>query len=371
MPNYHAESCVIETLQDIKQEWINLQERSDCSYFLSWGWIGTWLEHIAIDLQPVIVKVWSNENLIGMGLFVSRNVKRRKIFSSQAMFLNEYPFDGRNMVIEYNGLLAEKGLEGTVYAETVSHLSSKYTQYDEFNFGAVENEPDCNMLEKCADGNLRYIVNEQSVCWQVDLEKFEPELDSYLAGLSKNTRGQIRRSLRLYNEQAPVTLKEAETVDEALAYFESLKDFHTKHWQSKGKSGSFANPMWVSFQKMLIEKRFEFGEIQMIRITNSHGDIAYLYNYIWQRRVYVLQMGFNYQEDKRFKPGYVAHTLAIVHNKEKGMLVYDFMHGESRYKSSLGSSSVNLYWIVLQRPRLKFMLEHLAVEIIRYLRKTC
>lgn len=371
MPDYYAESCVIETLQDIKQEWIDLQQRSDCSYFQSWGWIGTWLEHVAIDLQVDVVKVWSNKSLIGIGLFIPKDIKRRKIFSSRAMFLNEYPFEGRNMVIEYNGLLAEKGLEEAVYTTAISHLSSEYTRYDEFNFGAIKNEPDCNMLERYADNKLKYIVNEHSECWQVNLEIIEPELDSYLACLSKNSRGQIRRSLRLYNEQAPVTLKEAETVDEALLYFESLKNFHTQHWQSKGKSGSFANPKWVSFQKTLIEKRFEFGEIQMIRITNSHGDIAYLYNHIWQRRVYVLQMGFNYQEDKRFKPGYVAHTLAIIYNKEKGMLVYDFMHGESRYKSSLGSSSVNLYWIVLQRPRLKFILEHLAVEIIRYLRKKC
>ena len=187
--------------------------------------------------------------------------------------------------------------------------------------------------------------------------------------MSKNSREQIRRSLRLYEEQAPVTLNEAATAEEALVFFESLRAFHTKRWQLKGESGSFANSMWVDFHKALILNRFEFGEIQMIKIANSHGDIAFLFNYVWQRRVYVLQMGFNYQEDKRFKPGYVAHTLAIVHNKDKGMAVYDFMHGDARYKKSLGFSSMNLHWVVLQRPRLKFMFEQLAVGIIRRLRK--
>ena len=59
----------------------------------------------------------------------------------------------------------------------------------------------------------------------------------------------------------------------------------------------------------------------MIRIANSDGDIAFLFNYILQRRVYVLQMGFDYPEDKRFKPGYIAHTLAIVHNRDKGFTI--------------------------------------------------
>lgn len=369
MPDYRVESCTVTSSKDIKQEWSDLQKRADCSYFQSWGWIEIWLDQIAIGLQPVAVKVWFDESLVGIGLFVSKDIKRRVIFRSHALFLNEYPFDDSDMVIEYNGLMAEKGLEEVVYTETLAHLFDEYEEHEEFHFGAIKSEPDYGLLEKCATSNIKFILDEESVCWQVALDEFEPGLDSYLASLSKNSREQIRRSLRLYEEKAPVTLKEAESAEEALAFFESMEDFHTKRWQSKGEVGSFANPKWVAFNRTLIQKRFKFGEIQMIRIANSYGDIAFLFNCIWQRRVYVLQMGFNYREDKRFKPGYLAHTLAIVHNRDKGMIVYDFMHGEARYKKSLGSSSVNLYWAVLQRPRLKFKFEQLAVDVVRRLRK--
>ena len=369
MADFKTQSSIVEHADDINEAWLDIQSRADCSFFQSWGWIETWLEQIAVGLHPLVVKVRSDDRLIGIGLFVSRDVKRHVFIRSHAMYLNEYPFDGLNMVIEYNGLLAERGLEDVVYTETVGHLLKHHRNHDEFHFGAILDQPDFDRLKKCEIGKFRFAVNEHSKCWQVDLEEFSTGLESYISRLSKNSRGQIRRSLRLYEVDSPVTLKEAETVAEALEFFESMKDFHTKRWRSKGKPGSYANPISVNFHRSLIQQRFEFGEIQMIRVANSQGDIAYLLNYIWQGRVYSIQMGFNYQEDKRLKPGYVAHTLAIVHNKDKGMVVYDFMHGYARYKKSLGICRESLYWVVLQMPRPKFVAENFATAVVRRLRR--
>ena len=369
VPYYRVESSIVQQLDDIRSHWLDLEQRADCAYFKSWGWIGIWLQQIALDMKPLVIKVWSGDLLVGIGLFVSKNVQRRLAIRSKAMFLNEYPFDDNDMVIEYNGLLVAKGLESEVYNHTVLYLRKQYPLVDEFHFGAVANLPDCHTLEKCALGDLKFIVNDTSECRQVELDKFEPGLDAYLICLSGNTRGQIRRSLRIYEDKAPVVFNEATSIEEALIYFESLKVLHTERWRSKGESGSFANRKWIDFHRALIEERFKFGEIQMIKITNSSGDIAFLFNYVWRRKVYVLQMGFNYPEDKRCKPGYVAHALAIVYNKDKDMAVYDFMHGDGRYKKSLGLSSVNLNWVVLQRPKFKFLFERLAVGFVRRLRQ--
>ena len=81
MPGYRTESSIIKHANDIKGPWLDLQSHADYSYFQSWGWIETWLNQIAIDLQPVAVKVWFDESLIGIGLFVSRDIKRRNIFT--------------------------------------------------------------------------------------------------------------------------------------------------------------------------------------------------------------------------------------------------------------------------------------------------
>jgi len=368
LSRYRVESSVIVHPEELKPQWLDLQSRADGSYFLSWGWIGTWLAQIAVDLRPVVVKVWSDENLVGMGLFVSRDIKRHVLIHSRSLFLNEYPFDHKNMVIEYNGLLAQRDFEDMVYANVIGHLLQEYGQYDEFHFGAIADDSSLVNLEKSAGGNVDCIINEESISWQVDLSGFAAGMDAYLASLSKNRRAQIWRSIRLYEEQGQLQLDEAGSTEEALSYFGGLKVLHTERWQSKGGRGSFANSQWEEFHRALIQARFDKGEIQLLKISNSISTIGYLYNFLWHKRVYVQQTGFRIPEDKRFMPGYVAHTLGIVHNKAKGMAVYDLMHGDSLYKRLLCNRSQKLYWVALQRNRLKFVAEKMAAGLVRRLR---
>ena len=133
MSGYQIESCEINNSNEIANDWQALQQRSSCSYFQSWSWIEVWLDLVVSDLHPIVLRVWSDEKLVGMGVFVSRDIKRRKIFHAKAMYLNEYPFDGRNMVTEFNGLLIEKGIEqgreqshaNIVYRETINYLLKK------------------------------------------------------------------------------------------------------------------------------------------------------------------------------------------------------------------------------------------------------
>lgn len=226
LPGYRIETCVIDQPGVVEQEWLDLQNRADCSYFQSWGWIGTWLEQIAVDMQPLLVNVLQGERRIGMGLFAPGEIKRHFFIHTRAMFLNEYPYDGKNMVIEYNGLLAERGYEETVYAEIIGYLLREYRKYDEFYFGAITDGQSLDSLKGAVDDRLHFMVNEESLAWQVDLSGVAPSLDAYLSTLSKNRRGQIRRSLRYYERNGPIQLDEARDTEEALVFLEGLKVLH-------------------------------------------------------------------------------------------------------------------------------------------------
>ena len=364
LPDYQVSSCRVEAPDDIRSEWLDLQARSDASYFQSWGWIGTWLTQVASDLRPMVVRVRLEDRLIGLGLLVERGIRRRRVFHSNSLFLNEYPFDGRNMVIEYNGLLAERGFEDDVWRAVVDYLLQGGRAYDEFHFGAI---PDAaaRSLEKAAVGKLKFSINEESVAWQADLRGLEAGIDGYLATLSSNARSQIRRALRLYEQQAPLHVHEAQDVRQALACFDRLKVLHEALWQARGKRGAFANPRWEKFHRALTQTRFDKGEVQLLEVAHAGEELGYIYSHLWRKRVYMQQTGFSVPTDNRMKPGYVAHTLAIQHNLDKGMQLYDFMHGDARYKRSLSNRSQRLCWVVLQRSRMKFRLENLLVGAVR------
>ena len=369
MQAYRTESCLLEHSEELRQAWQDLQARSDCSYFLSWGWIATWLRQIAIMLRPVVVRVWHGEQLVGLAVFVPKAIKRRIVFRASALFLNEYPFDINNMVIEYNGLLAAQGHESAVYAETVRHLLREHRHFDEFHFGAIAEGLDFDSLTQAAGNPAGLRIIEESTAWQVDLGALGSGADAFLDTLSKNRRTQLRRSLRLYEKQGPLSLVEARDTGQALAFFEGLKVLHTEWRKLKGDGGAFANPCWEQFHRSLIQDRFSVGEIQLIRVSSPVVTIGYLYNFIWRKHVYVLQTGFKPGDDKRDLPGYVVHALAIVHNRDKGMAVYDLMHGDSIYKKILCNRCRKVYWLVLQRNRLKFRLENYAIATVRRARE--
>ena len=189
MPDYTVTSQIVAHSSELESDWLDLQQRSECSYFQSWGWMGSWLEQIANDLHPVAIKVWFDNSLVGISLFASRNIKRRIFFRSRAMFLNEYPFEGRNMVIEYNGILAARGHEKAVNSKTVEFLLREYENYDEFHFGAIADGMSLiNLLSQSTDG-VDCIVNEESTSWSIDLNTINQGVNGFISSLSKNRQG--------------------------------------------------------------------------------------------------------------------------------------------------------------------------------------
>ncbi len=366
---YKLSSEPVTRLTQVQFEWQDLQKRSECSYFQSWSWISCWLQKIAIKQQVTLVRVHQEGVLVGLGFFIPAQLTRHKIIHADVMFLNEYPIADNDMVMEYNGLLVQTGCEQPVYQQVLQYLHQQFPSIDEFHFGALSQQPAYSALAQCKTDGFNHVVHATSTSWQVDLTKFEPDLDAYLARLSKNSRAQIRYSKKHYEKHSPVLLQVAANVEQALIFFDALKKLHIKHWQTKGQRHAFADDKWEDFHRYIIEQNFSSGEIQLIRIANEQQDIAYLFNYVWRNRVYVLQMGFNYLDNSRIKPGYLAHAMAVVYNRDNAMQLYDFMHGFSRYKSSLSDLTEELVWSVLQRPRLKLRFENLATGIVRALRK--
>lgn len=365
LPDYRIESCDVSDPTALEQEWTELQDRSDCSYFQSWGWIGTWLAYVAGDLQPVVIRVYTDTRLVGAGVFVPGAIKRHGFIVSRAMFLNEYPFPGKNMVIEYNGLLAERGQENAVYEAVIRHLLREYSDCDEFHFGAIVDDAGIRRLETGANTGVNIITNEVSTAWRIDISRLSPGLAAFLASLSKNRRSQIMRSIRSYEEHGPLRLVEAENAEEALEFMDGLKSLHAKRWEARGKPGAFANPLWERFHRALIGKRYDKGEIQLLRVANARATIGYEYNLVWRRQIHVMQTGFGIFADRRLQPGYVVHAMAVAHNRSKGAVLYDFMHGDSLYKRILCNQSQEMRWVILQRRRLKFALEKTAVAAVR------
>ena len=72
---------------------------------------------------------------------------------------------------------------------------------------------------------------------------------SYLDTLSSNTRYQIRRSRRIYEERGQVELKRAQSVGEALEFFDQIGPLHIHRWGGELGESGFVNPEFLLFHR--------------------------------------------------------------------------------------------------------------------------
>jgi hypothetical protein len=199
----------------------------------------------------------------------------------------------------------------------------------------------------------RYIIYDyKKSAYYVNLDVSMKTLDAYLASLSQNTRSQIKRSMRFYNDIGKLQIIEADSIESARHMLEEMYHLGNIRKESLGLVSSM-NPYVVKFNDSLLQSRFASNEIQVLKIVAGETLVGYLYNHVYNGIVYFYQCGFHYFEDNKIRPGLVAHTLAIVYNANKGYKKYDFGAGEDRYKKSLSNGKSTIVWVRLLKPTLK------------------
>lgn len=349
--------------EQLEREWLDLEIRSDVSFFTSWAWIGCWLACLPEIIKPKLLRATKGNVVVGLGVLVFRDFWRHRIIPVKGLFLNatgDSILD--DIIIEYNGFIVDNTLFPEVITRIYKHIFGDSLDWDELHLEGVTEITGCHL---CSSADLQVVKRQECINF-VDLKGVRESDGDYLALLGYSTRYNIRRSIKEFAKIGSVRLNVAGDVDEALEYLSILKGLHQAYWQSKGLPGSFANSFFEAFHDRLIRSRFDKGEVQLIRVCAGDRAIGCLYNFIHNRTVHNYQTGFDYSLCKRqYSPGLVTHSLAIEYNLSQGYNIYDLMAGDSQYKQALGTKTCNLEWLVIKKVRLKYKLEE-ALRLLKY-----
>lgn len=362
----HVTFRPLTSVENLEALWLDLERRSECSFFQSWIWIGRWLQHLPSCLAPRVLSVWAGSEVVGLGILVARRETRHGLLSVRSLHLNESG-DPRidPLGLEYNGLIADRRIGNAAVAQCcLIWLVEQEDDWDELSLGGLD-AGSANVWVEAADGiGLGVRTRAKSCCRYVDLQGIRQKGTDYLSTLSRNTRGQIRRALRLYEADGPIAIAAARDFAEARDFLEELRELHQESWARRGMAGAFSNQAFGTFHGELIAAGFDADKIQLLRVSTGPRALGYLYNLVKEGWVYAYQSGFRYNDDPRLKPGLSSHCFAIQYNLAQGAMVYDFMAGDSRYKRSLGTESHELSWLVVQRPRARLQIEN-ALRAVR------
>jgi CelD/BcsL family acetyltransferase involved in cellulose biosynthesis len=313
----------------LEQEWRALEELSAGSAFLSWPWIAA----TSIHLRPgsVLVRVTGGGQTMGLGLLGRRG----------RLYLNEtgQPVQDRVMT-EYNGLLTRQGYE----AEAAQAFLAGLGRRDLILSGVP-----VQWQEACRSQGLktRLLRAPQPAPFATLSPQAGHDL---LAGLTRNSRQQIRRSLRYYEQQGPLVLERAQDAPQALDWLDQLELLHTASWRQRGKTGAFSDPSFQDFHRRLIAASFAEGLPDLLRLRAGSAVLGYLYTLRWRGIAAAYQSGFAFEEEPQARPGLVAHLLAMGLYRDEGLSIYRFLAGEARYKTSLATGQDELLWMIAYRP---------------------
>jgi CelD/BcsL family acetyltransferase involved in cellulose biosynthesis len=325
------EIATVTSFEALGTAWRELEATgAACSFFQSWTWIGCLAEERYPD--PVLLRANSGGRLLGLALLNRRHGRLCLAESGEPAL--DAPF------IEHNAplLAADAGPE---VEAALLRAAWRVPGVGQLVLGGVPPH-----LPGLAGGIAwRWQVRPVPL---VALGPVRAAGGDYLAGLSANSRYQIRRSARRYATFGALRLDRAGTLPEALEWLEALAALHGETWRARGRPGAFADGFAQRFHQALVARAQPRGELDMLRVTAGERVVGYLYNFRLRGRVYAYQSGLDHAGAGPYgKPGLTCHAMAVERAIAEGAESYDFLAGPDRYKRNLANAETALVWAEL------------------------
>ena len=349
----------LPSLDRVEDLWRGFGESGTPSFFVSWTWIGTWLTSIPAAIAPLLLTASRGKETVAAAILVARPETGHGILgTSQLHFNGTGDPDLDCIMIEHNGFAGPHHSDPELWPGFVRWFAGGAASADELVIPGIEK----TAVERFASPNL--LRSSRDVPAHRAPLALLAQQGGFEASLSANARQQLRRAQRRYGEWGEIALDEAQTVEQALAYFDALKELHIRSWTRRGKSHAFCHPFFETFHRALIARGVPERSVQVLRISAGGRPIGYLYNFRHGARISAYQSGFE-DGDPAFRPGYVCHALAIEAAAAEGAQEYDFLAGSNRLKETFGRENYVLSWCTLRQPKLKFRAEAAARAVAK------
>ena len=321
---------------ELAPRWQALEAASDASFFLGWTWTGSWLE--SYDVRPDLLTVTDGDGRDAAFALIGRAMQPRLLGRCSSLSLNQSgdPAADRPF-IEYNGLLALRGMEGEA-AQAFHAALLRRTDWRALRLSGIA--PGSPLLNLALRRAARL---DRSPVYQVDLAAVRVAGGDYLSLLSANTRSQIRRAIKDHGGLPAVTA--AQSAEEAARWLEEMRALN----EGRQADNAWSDPAFRRFVAILVERGRTTGEVELLRFTDEGGAVGLLVNFIHRGQAMNYQSAFAAPRSAKDKPGLLCHAAAVSHYADRGLALYSLLAGKDRYKQSLATREEALEWWQFER----------------------
>jgi CelD/BcsL family acetyltransferase involved in cellulose biosynthesis len=342
-------------LEVLGSMWKRLDAAGPHSFFLTWTWIGTWLRCLPTPPRAMLLRATRAGETVGLAVVTLVRGIRSGMHVNQA-HLNSTGDPAYDCItIEHNGFASSGIRTEELWAALQDWVAVGASSVDEFILEAVD-------PEQLVGGDRLPTIERSEYGYRAPLANFTT-LDAWMSSLSRNSRQQLRRSIRAYERKGALSIDVARDAQSALTFFAHMRALHISSWMRRKNRHAFSNPFFETFHRSLIRHGVPNGTVDLLRVCAGDQAIGYLYNFRHHGTVSSYQSGFD-DVDSQLRPGYVCHALAIAHYAAAGMSSYDFLGGTNQLKQSFGPERYSLCWYRLHKKTPLFRADVMARRVI-------
>ncbi len=299
-------------------------------------WLQSWWESFGHGYEPFIRSVHQEEQVLGIAPLMLNNKG------------DEAYLVGSPDVCDYLDFVTiqDNELEQRFFSELILHLREAGVQRLILN----AQRPDSAVFRGliAADTN-RSFSKEYDL--QIDMirenQSFELKLvsdwDSFLAGLKKKQRHEVRRKLRrLENEGGSYSFRVIEQPRE----IEDCYPGFIELFKQNPEKADFLNEQMASYFESLVSNTAEAGLVRFGQLRLEGKTVAAVLYFDYDNCIYLYNSGYD-SGYHNLSAGLLSKVLAIKHSVEQGKKTFDFLKGEEVYKSRLGGKAIPIYKVTL------------------------
>jgi CelD/BcsL family acetyltransferase involved in cellulose biosynthesis len=353
----------------LEVQWLQLEKLATTSFFLSWKWIGCWLNHVALDQEIYLITAKKGELIVGLGIFIEQNIVRHHFIKSKQWLLHRTGIETKDQIwIENNSFLLSSEGKSEINNAMWHYLLTNKGYVDEFIVYVAKKNSFINLDLP----NKKYnIINElHELGYRTPLVGLL-SLQDYLSQRSKNTRQQFNRSIKSLAKQGKIEFSIIQKTDEQIALFANAKQWHIEKWQHSSTPSGFNNEEFNLFHNNIITSSHPSAKTLMAKLTLDKQLIGCIYCLTHEKKVYFYLSCLKPFADNKIKLGLIIHILMIewLISNNKHYSEYDFLAGDARYKNSLSTSKDEYLKLTIQRSAIKFRIEKKLKLIYKFLIK--
>lgn len=328
---YHHPS-VFDTLA---QQWNHLITLSSTNTpYLTWQWQKIWWKHAGQGRRLRIITVSEkNGRLCGIA----------PLYSEEKNGVQKLMLLGSTDLCDYLDCIVKRGEEEHFYHTLLSYLVSSATTQTILCLNSLQQHSPTLSFFKTMAGCKDYTLD-------INLEATSPSLnlplnfESYLKGLTKKNRHEIRRKMRRAKKGARIAFRKINNPTQVMY---TMPFFLNLFRKSAGEKHTFLNSQRERFFLTIAQELSQLGWLELFTLSLDEREVAYLLCLNYQNTLYLYNSAYD-PVYSNFSPGIVAITYCLEDAIKRGIKRFDFLRGGEAYKYHFGGQDHNLYTLTLR-----------------------